>query len=142
MLSDKIREAHAQRARQFMPFAALTGYYDLIRACERITEPKSVLAPDEAQRISSILEGLVVGDIVRVEYYQRDAYQTVEGTVSRIDATYHTLTIVKTIIPMRDIRNIEIITPAPRVPDCAVPQHDLPEEVLGCAEHIPQIRTD
>ena len=32
----RLGKAHVDRARQFMPFAALTGYFDLIQARQRI----------------------------------------------------------------------------------------------------------
>ena len=38
-----------QRAAQFMPFAALKGYYDLIRERERVAEPKREQAACDAE---------------------------------------------------------------------------------------------
>ena len=39
---------HADRAAQFMPFAALTGYYDLVRERERVSEPRREPSEEEA----------------------------------------------------------------------------------------------
>ena len=44
---------HADRARQFMPFASLRGYYDFIREQEREKEPRRELSEDGAQEQSS-----------------------------------------------------------------------------------------
>ena len=43
---------HADRARQFMPFASLRGYYDFIREQERVKEPRRELSEDDAQELS------------------------------------------------------------------------------------------
>ena len=42
----------ASRAAQFMPFAALTGYYELARRQERITEERHELTEDETIALS------------------------------------------------------------------------------------------
>ena len=42
---------HADRARQFMPFASLRGYYDFIREQERVKEPRRELSEDDAQEL-------------------------------------------------------------------------------------------
>ena len=42
------RRPRADRAQQFMPFAALKGYYDLIRERERVAEPKRELTDEQA----------------------------------------------------------------------------------------------
>ena len=57
---------HADRAAQFMPFAALTGYYDLVRERERVTEPRREPSEEDAERISSELAGTRPRELVRV----------------------------------------------------------------------------
>lgn len=97
----------ADRARQFLPFAALRGYYDLVRKQERTVEPRHELTDDEAARLSSRVASLSKGDMVRVEYYDVDAYVTVTGVLSGIDTAFRTLTVVKTKIAFDDIRSVE-----------------------------------
>lgn len=38
------------RARQFMPFAALRGYEELIRECEKIKEPEKIFLEYDEER--------------------------------------------------------------------------------------------
>lgn len=97
----------ASRAAQFMPFAALTGYYELARQQERIVEPRHELTEDEALHLSRIITQVKRGDLIRVTYYDWNAYRTVSGMVARIDTTLRRLQIVKTVIPFDDIRSIE-----------------------------------
>lgn len=96
------------RAKQFMPFAALRGYYDLIRQCERIKEDKKELSDSEAEILSSKIAQIQKGLIVKVKYYNTDAYDEITGMVSDIDKTSKTLKIIKTKINFDDILNVEI----------------------------------
>jgi hypothetical protein len=95
-----------ERAKQFMPFAALRGYYDLILQCEKIKEPRKVLLDDEEKIISSNLNKIKKGMLISVKYYNIDAYETITGMVSNIDKTYRNLYIIKTKIPFDDILSI------------------------------------
>ncbi|MDO4436992.1 MAG: YolD-like family protein [Coriobacteriaceae bacterium] len=96
----------ASRAAQFMPFAALTGYYELARQQERIVEPRHELTEEEAVELSRIMSQLKRGDLIRVTYYDWDSYRTVTGVVARIDTAYRRLQVVKTVIPFDDILSI------------------------------------
>ena len=42
----------SDRAGQFMPFAALKGFYDLIKEKERVIVPKHEIAEDKAEELS------------------------------------------------------------------------------------------
>lgn len=97
----------ASRASQFMPFAALTGYYELARQQERITEPRHELTDEEALELSRTIMQVKKGDLVRVTYYDWDAYHTVSGVVAHIDFAYRRLQVVKTVIGFDDILAIK-----------------------------------
>ena len=62
---------HADRARQFMPFASLRGYYDFIREQERVKEPRRELSEDDAQELSDVLGKTARGVMLRVVFYDR-----------------------------------------------------------------------
>ncbi|MBR2885924.1 MAG: YolD-like family protein, partial [Clostridia bacterium] len=96
------------RARQFMPFAALTGYYEVIKQREKIVEPRKELSEDEAEILSSKLNKIQKGMLVTLTYYKEECYETLTGLVSNIDSIYRTITIVKTKIAIDDIYDIEI----------------------------------
>ncbi len=106
----------ADRARQFMPFAALKGYYDMVRARERVAEPRHELTEEEAARLSEQVVRLRKGDMVRVVRYDVDAYVPVTGLVAQVETALRELTVVKTKIPFDDIRSIEVLGPAGRGP--------------------------
>ena len=69
----------ANRAAQFMPFAALTGYYELVRKQEITVESKRELTEEKALVLSKKLEGLKRGDLIRVTYYDTYGYRSRTG---------------------------------------------------------------
>lgn len=83
------------RAAQFMPFAALTGYEDLIRESSRITQSCIELSETEIEELKQKLEILQKHEnekpLIKVQYFIRDlkksggSYQTVEKHLHRID---------------------------------------------------------
>ena len=83
------------RAAQFMPFAALTGYEDLIRESSRITQRRIELSETEIEELKHKLEFLHVHEkenpLIKVMYFLQDlkknggSYQTVEKQLHRID---------------------------------------------------------
>lgn len=97
----------ADRARQFMPFAALRGYEERIREKEYVPEPKKPLTEEDALRLSERMGALRKGDIVEVRYYENGAYRNLKGAVSDIDAVHRRLRIVKSTIEFDDIADIE-----------------------------------
>ena len=97
----------ASRAAQFMPFAALTGYYELAWQQERITEPRHELTDEEALALSRTIMQVKKGDLVHVTYYDWDTYRTVSGIVARIDFAFRRIQIVKTVIGFDDILTIK-----------------------------------
>ena len=97
----------SDRAKQFMPFAALRGYYELVQQKGRVVEAKRELSDEEAEVLSRRLSFLQKGMMVTVRYYREDAYETIKGVVTRISADFRKLTIVKTCIPFDDILAVD-----------------------------------
>lgn len=96
----------ADRARQFLPFNSLRGYYDLVRKVEIIKTDKKVLASDEARILDNKLSLVKRGMLVKVKYYYETGYTELEGMVSNIDLVYKTITIVSKKINIDDIIDI------------------------------------
>jgi hypothetical protein len=99
----------SDRARQFMPFSPLKGYYDLIGKCERIKEPKIELTEDMLEIISQKLNKIEKGIMIKVKYYDVDSYVEIEGMISNIDKIYNNLTVIKTVIKFEDIYDISFV---------------------------------
>ena len=100
------RRPRADRAQQFMPFAALKGYYDLIRERERVVEPKRELTDEQALELSRKLSQLKRREMACIVHYDGEAYVTTHGLVSDIDLAARTVTIDRTRIAFEDIWEI------------------------------------
>ncbi len=100
----------SDRARQFMPFAALKGYYDLIKEEERIKEPRREISEDDARTINKRLLALKKSRMVRITYYDKDSYVTTEGMLSSVNFDLKSLVVVKTEIHFDDIIKIKELT--------------------------------
>lgn len=91
------------RAAQFAPFAALSGYESVIRETERRTQTRPELAEDEIAELNARLQHLsdclAAAPQVSITYFVPDRYKTggsfrtVQGTVRKIDPIYHRLTL-------------------------------------------------
>ena len=102
------------RAAQFSPFAALTGYAGVIRETARLTDRKIEL--DETmltalnERYQLLLSVLDAEPEVEITYFVPDerksggAYRTVSGVVKKADEFAWRLTLTDgTVIPMEDV---------------------------------------
>lgn len=89
------RMSNMNRAAQFAPFAALTGYEESIKETARLTDRKRELSEDDIEEINAklnfIQEHINERPEVAITYFQPDerkeggAYITVTGKVRRID---------------------------------------------------------
>lgn len=89
------------RAAQFSPFAALTGYEDAVVEAARLTDRRQELDEEQAalleQQLSLLTETVKDRPEIMVTYFLPDArksggkYVTVQGTLRRIDETEKTL---------------------------------------------------
>lgn len=106
------------RAAQFSPFAALTGYDAAIKETGRLTDEKIEMDEDGLQALNLKYQLLV--DVLDEEhevtfcYYKPDerkaggAYITKTGSVKKIDVYERIITLIDgTMIPMDDVIDIE-----------------------------------
>jgi len=92
-----------ERAKQFLPFDALEGYFDMVNLSTYEKCVRKSLDVDEQERLAKILSSFHKADMVRITYYDIDHYKTITGLISRIDYDHNTLSIVKTKIYVEDI---------------------------------------
>ncbi len=97
-----------ERAKQFMPFAALKGYELALREKEKIVVPKMELSEDYKEQLDRIMHRIAKNDMVTVVYFCKGEYLKVTGMVARKDESARVLKIVNTSIPFSDIYQIEI----------------------------------
>ena len=109
------------RAAQFSPFAALTGYDDTVRETARLTDEKLELTADRIndlnQKIAFLKEHAEERPPITVEYFIPDEkksggkYVTLSGEFRRIDEYNHNMVFTSgEEIPLNDIFSIELST--------------------------------
>ena len=106
------------RAAQFSPFAALTGYDDAVKETARLTDTKAELDEYEKaainERLNRIQDTFDVQPEVSITYFLPDkkksggAYITVTGCVKKVDEYEHVVVMRNgTKIPIDDIAEID-----------------------------------
>ena len=91
------------RAAQFAPYSALSGYEEAVEETARLTDRRIELDEYEKEKINSTLTDLMHSEEVRTvsityfrpdEYKSGGAYITVRGELCRIDEHMRTITLV------------------------------------------------
>lgn len=110
------------RAAQFAPFAALTGYGDAVKETERLTAGKVELYEEEKaaldEKLSFVLQN---GQQASITYFKSDrkksggAYLPAVGSIKKIDGLERILVMEDgTMIPLDDILDIQVDLPDDR----------------------------
>ena len=111
------RMAMENRAAQFSPFAALTGYDDATREEARLVDMKQELSEDMKDiidaKLAVIEQHIKEQPEISVTYFQPDEkktggrYTTVSGNVKKLDGVEHVIIMADgTKIPIGDVRLI------------------------------------
>lgn len=98
----------SDRAKQFMPFAALKGLPEALAQKEKITVPKIELSEEMAQMLDREMHKLTKGSIATVVYFHRDEYLKITGMIARIDETSRLIQVVNTKISFDDILDVKV----------------------------------
>lgn len=93
----------SDRAAQFAPYSALSGYEDAVKETARRTEHRIELDEYEKEKINVTLNSLLTAPIdtrVSITFFRPDErkqggeYVTVTGEIGKIDDTTHEITLV------------------------------------------------
>lgn len=97
-----------QRAKQFAPYDALSGFDLALRQVERrmCLVEKRQLADDEQERINRQLSRLHKGSRVRVTYFDQGEYKEVSGPVEDISGPFGFLVIQGRSISFSDVYHV------------------------------------
>ena len=105
------------RAAQFAPFAALTGYGDMIQETARIVDSEVELSEDKIEelnyKLSIIQEHITTQPQISITYFVEDehkkggSYHKETHTILKVDALTHTLITTTTTIPIPRIIEME-----------------------------------
>ena len=96
-----------ERAKQFMPFAALRGLPDALAAKEKVLVPRIELSPEMAEELDRRMHLITKGKMTTVVYFNNGEYIKIPGLAARIDEPSRILQIVNTKIRFEDILQVE-----------------------------------
>lgn len=97
------------RAKQFLPFSALSPLEQALREKEREYIEKIDLSNDMKYEISKILEKVSKGTCVNITYYYDRQYLQISGRVNSIDIFKKNLLVDNYKIKFEDILEINIL---------------------------------
>lgn len=104
----KNRMSVEQRAKQFMPFAALRGLPEALAVKEKVIVSKVELSEEMSEELDRKMHLLEKGKVATVIYFSNDEYIKKSGMVARMDVTARVLQIVNTKISFDDIFDIQV----------------------------------
>ena len=104
----RAKMSREERAKQFMPFAALKGLPEALHKKEKIIVPKMEMSEEYAQQLNRKMQQVHKNSMVTVIYFSKGEYLKVTGMVARIDVTARILQVVNTKILFDDIYDIEM----------------------------------
>ncbi len=105
-MATREKMSRQDRAKQFVPFAALKGYEDALRAKEKVVVPKIELTEERKEELDRQIRKIRPGDMAEVVYFSQGEYLRVTGMVSRLDVDARVLRVVNTGIAFADILEI------------------------------------
>ncbi len=100
----------ADRSKLFLPFAALTGFEDLVRARTTETPRRPVRSDEENDALSGQIHRLRRGMRVRVTCWENGACRTHSGVVRQADCVLCELILTDKRVPFDDIYALECLS--------------------------------
>ena len=109
----KHRMSRLQRAKQFMPFAALKGFETLLTAVASPKEDRAELSrvelsEDQIDELNKILQTIHCGEWIRIVYYNKQRYTELIGAVDMISAQMQIISVQGIDIPFRYIKELNL----------------------------------
>jgi hypothetical protein len=97
-----------ERAKQFMPFAAVKGLGEALALKEKIVVPKPVLTDDMAEELDRTFARIEIGSMITVVYYRENEYIQITGKVAHISESSRLLQVVDTRIAFDEICKVTL----------------------------------
>ena len=104
----KHRMSRLQRAKQFMPFAALKGFEALLATVARPKEARVELSEDQLEELNTVLQSIRCGDWVRVVYYDKHKYTELIGPVEVLNRRLQIVSVQGVEVSFRDIKELNL----------------------------------
>lgn len=101
--------SRADRAKQFLPFSALSPLSQALREKEREIEEKLEISDERILEISNMLQLIDRNTNINITYYCNKQYLKLRGQVKKIDYIHKYVIVDETKIHFENILNIYIL---------------------------------
>lgn len=99
----------ARRAKQFLPFTALSGLSEALAEREILRVPRPCLTEDMAENLDQTMGRIRPKDMVEAVYYHEGEYRKIIGMTARVDRARRILQVVDTDIDFDCILELTIL---------------------------------
>lgn len=100
-------QSNLNRAKQFLPFNSLAGFYELIEKEEKTKENKKELSEDILYNINKTILKINKSDSILIKHYHNENYIETIGNVRKIDEVNKTIYLDNTKISFDDVIDIK-----------------------------------
>lgn len=100
-------QSNLNRAKQFMPFDSLKGFYELIEKEEKLKDNKKELSEDTLSDINKTILSINKNDNVLIKHYHNENYIETIGKVRKIDEVNKVIYLDNTKIAFDDVIDIK-----------------------------------
>lgn len=97
----------SERAKQFLPFAAVKGLPEALAKKEKVAALKVEMTEELAIELDEKIQRAQLGATVSVTYFFIDQYIQLTGQLVKLDSIYRTIQIDETIIEIDDISDLD-----------------------------------
>ncbi len=98
----------SERAKQFMPFAAVKGLTEALEKKEKLPVAKVEMSEERIDEINQKLAEIKKGMTVTVTYFHDDEYIQLTGVILQLDTVVHELQIADSKIAFSTILDIDV----------------------------------
>lgn len=106
--SKRVKMDIGNRAKQFMPFAALKGLSEALEKKEKIVVPHPVLSEEMMEELDYKMHKILCGMVISVTYYDGEECLKKTGIVAKMSPENRILQIVDQKISFDSILDIEL----------------------------------
>jgi len=105
---NRVKMDISNRAKQFMPFAALKGLPEALEKKEKIVVPRPILSQDYMEELDFKMHQILRGMVVSVTYYEGEECLKKTGMVAKLSPEGRFLQVVDKKISFDTILDVEI----------------------------------
>lgn len=95
------------RAKQFLPFDALSGFRQAISKIEEELDDRKELSEDLEKMLDLKIRTLKRGDKIMVTYYEQNKYLEIIDSLIKVDKVLHSIKLKSKTIKLKDVIDVK-----------------------------------